>query len=84
MCVSVCTASGCARSLCLIPYSRQVDGCGACRTQLGFHSVVEGHTGLVERVAPWLQGELGPLGCPGWIGRGRDRDIEKEKSKASR
>lgn len=46
--------------------------------------MVEGGTGLVGRVEPWLQGELGPLGCPAWINRDRDSERGKERSKTNR
>lgn len=71
--------SGHARPLCLALCSLQVGGCGVWRTQLGSHSVVEGGTGLVGRVGPWLQGELGPLGYPAWIDRDRDRTEGRKK-----
>lgn len=62
--MSACTASGRARPPCLVPCSRPVGGRGAWRTQLGSRSVEEGGTGPAGRVGPWLQGGLGPLGCP--------------------
>lgn len=64
VCALACTVSGCDLPPCLVPCSRPVGGCGAWRIQLESRSVVEAGTGLVGKVAPWLQGELGPLGYP--------------------
>lgn len=79
VCVLLCTAPRRARPPCLVLYSLLAGERGALHTRLECHSVVEGGTGPVGRVGPWLQGELGPHGCPAWRDRRNTAPDQKVK-----